>query len=213
MEGTTPLGDTTIETWLEQLGSAAPAPGGGAAAAMSTAIGAALVGMVANLTIGKPAYAEWDGLATIARDKSTALRADALRLAEEDAAAFNALMATYRLPKSTDAEKAARSAAIQDALVASAQVSVDIAYTAMELIGLAKALPGRSNRSVVSDVAIAAASAAAGLESAIVNVDVNINAIRDHTVKAQLTSKIGGSSAALADARAVVEAVRQGFTA
>jgi formiminotetrahydrofolate cyclodeaminase len=198
-----------MSAWLDRLGSAAPAPGGGAAAAMNTAIGAALVAMVANLTIGKPAYAEHESDAAQVLARADAVRAHALALADRDADAFTALMATYRLPRTTDAEKSARTTSIQDALVIAAQVSLDIGAAAAEVIQLARSLHGRSNPSVVSDVAVAAASAAAGLESAHVNAEINARTVRDGAVKERLTTAIAEQAPLVDAARTLVADIRR----
>lgn len=205
--------DDTIGTWLDQLGSAAPAPGGGAAAAMNTATGAALVSMVANLTIGKRAYADHEDYVTGVRDEADLLRRRALDLASSDADAFTALMATFRLPKETDAEKASRTSAIQAATEAAARVPLDIATAAAAVIRLAASLPGRSNPSVLSDVAVAAASAAAGLESAAVNVEINLRTLWDPDVKARLTSQLSDQLGMVGVARTLVDDVRREISA
>src|ERR1700761_4495053 len=91
--------DQSVGDWLDELGSSMPAPGGGAAAAMLVAIGAALVEMVTNLTIGKPRYAEHEPLMLDARSEAQQIRRRALTLADEDERAFSAVVAAYRLPK------------------------------------------------------------------------------------------------------------------
>jgi methenyltetrahydrofolate cyclohydrolase len=201
--------DETIGAWLEALGSAAPAPGGGAAAAMNTAMGAALVAMVANLTIGKPSYAEHHDHMTRVRDEADQLRARAMELVAEDADAFDALMATFRLPKATDADKGARTAAIQAATVRATEVSLAIAAAAAGVVELAESLLGRSNPSVVSDIAVAAASAVAGLESAGVTADINLGSLRDPTVKGRLTAENERLQSRVGAGRSVVEVVRR----
>lgn len=195
------MNDETIGSWLDQLASSAPAPGGGAAAAMNAAIGAALVSMVANLTIGKVAYASHEEHALAVRDRADALRHKAIRLAADDASAFTALMATYRLPKENPEQKAERTAAIRSATEVAAGVPLEIAATAAEVIELAESLPGRSNPNVLSDVAVAASSAAAAVESAAVNVEINLGSLRDPAVKERLTT-------ALAEHLAVAERAR-----
>ncbi|WP_020574333.1 cyclodeaminase/cyclohydrolase family protein [Actinopolymorpha alba] len=201
--------DETLGTWLDQLGSSAPAPGGGAAAAMNAAIGAALISMVANLTIGKAAYAAHEEHATNVRTNADALRERALQLAANDAEAFDALMATFRLPRTTDAEKATRTAAIQEATEAAARVPLRIAETAAEVIRLAQTLPGRSNPNVLSDVAVAAASAAAALESAALNVEINLRSLRDEAVKESLTASLTAQTGMLDTASTLIRDVRQ----
>ncbi len=204
-----PVYDETLGTWLDQLGSSAPAPGGGAAAAMNAAIGAALISMVANLTIGKAAYAAHEEHATNVRTNADALRERALQLAANDAEAFDALMATFRLPRTTDAEKATRTAAIQEATEAAARVPLRIAETAAEVIRLAQTLPGRSNPNVLSDVAVAAASAAAALESAALNVEINLRSLRDEAVKESLTASLTAQTGMLDTASTLIRDVRQ----
>ena len=171
--------DETVGAWLDRLASSEPAPGGGAAAAMNVAVGAALLEMVVNLTLGKDAYRDYEEHAAHVLGEAGAVRAQATRLAEEDARAFTALMAAYRLPKDSDSDKAARREEIQRATVEATRVPLEIASRAARVIQLATTLPGRSNANVLSDVAVAAASARAGLEAAAVNVRLNLGSVRD----------------------------------
>jgi methenyltetrahydrofolate cyclohydrolase len=185
-------GEQAIAAWLDELGSAAPAPGGGAAAALSVATAAALVEMVANLTVGRPAYAEHEAEVIAVRDAAHRLRHLALGQIDEDAAVFRALMAAYRLPRGTDQERAARGPAIQAATRRAAGVPLDVAATAAEVIELAAELPGRSNPNVLSDVGVAAATAAAAIEAAAVNVDVNLATLTDTGARSELTAQLDG---------------------
>src|ERR1700719_363819 len=116
------MNDESIGGWLEELASSTPAPGGGAAAALETAVAAALLEMFCNLTIGKPAYAEHDATTTSVRDRGTEIRAEALTLAAEDAAAFEAVIDAYRLPKGSEEEAERRRERIQGALAGAADV-------------------------------------------------------------------------------------------
>ena len=185
-------GDQSIGAWLDELGSARPAPGGGAAAAMSVATAAALVEMVGNLTVGRSAYAGHEAEVTAVRDAARRLRQLALGQIDEDAQVFRALMAAYRLPRDTDQQRAARGPAIQVATRRAAGVPLDVAATAAEVIQLAAALPGRSNPNVLSDVGVAAALAAAAIEAAAINVDVNLATLTDAEAKAELTAQLAG---------------------
>ena len=185
-------GDQTIGEWLDELGSAAPAPGGGAAAAMSVATAAALVEMVGNLTVGRSAYAGHEAQVTAVRDAARRLRQLALGQIDEDAQVFRALMAAYRLPRNTDQQRAARGPALQAATRRAAGVPLDVAATAAEVIELAAELPGRSNPNVLSDVGVAAALAAAAIEAAAINVDVNLAALTDAEAKSELTAQLAG---------------------
>jgi formiminotetrahydrofolate cyclodeaminase len=204
-----PARDQAIGTWLEELGSAAPAPGGGAVAAMSAATAAALVEMVGNLTVGRPAYAEHEEQVTAVRDAARRLRQRALGQIDEDATAFRALMAAYRLPRQTSEQQAARRPAIQAATRQAAAVPLDVAATAAEVVRLAAQLPGRSNPNVLSDVGVAGATAAAAIETAAINVDVNLASLTDPEVKAALTAQLNGHLAAAEQGRQLGARVRE----
>lgn len=202
-----------IGGWLDELASAAPTPGGGAAAAMSAATGAALVAMVCNLTIGKPRYAEHEDAMRAALAEATSLRSDALRLADEDAAAFGAVSDAYKLPSASDEQKAARSSAIQEALVGAADVPLRTAALAADVIALAaRVLPG-ANVNVLSDVAVAASSARAALDAGLVNVAVNVASMTDAARGSALTSSAERFAPALAEADRVVAEVRDRISA
>jgi formiminotetrahydrofolate cyclodeaminase len=202
--------DDTLGDWLEQLGSSASTPGGGAAAALAAATGAALVEMVVNLTVGKRAYVEHEPHVQPIGEQARALRQRALDLAAADAAAFDRVMAAYGLPKQTDEEKAARSAAIQSATAEAARPPLEIAEVAARVIELAAALPGRSNRNVLSDVGVAASLAGAALESAAINVEVNLGALKDEGVRDGLRKELAAHLIAGELGREVVDNVRQG---
>jgi formiminotetrahydrofolate cyclodeaminase len=196
--------------WLERLSSSAPTPGGGAAAALGAATGAALVEMVVNLTVGKSAYVEHEPHVQPIGEQARALRLRALELAAADEAAFDRVMAAYGLPRQTAEEKAARSAAIQAATVEAARPPLEIAEVAARVIELAAALPGRSNRNVLSDVGVAAALAGAALESAAINVEVNLGALKDEGVREGLRKELATHLIAGELGRELVGNVRQG---
>jgi methenyltetrahydrofolate cyclohydrolase len=200
--------DQEIGSWLDELASAAPAPGGGAAAAMLAAVGAGLIEMVCNLTIGKPRYAEHEELMRTALISATELRLSAGQLAAEDAAAFGAVSQAYRRPKSSDEEKAARAQAIQAALVEAADVPLRVAAVAAEVIGLSDRILAGSNVNVISDVAVAASAGRAALDSAVINVEINLSAMSDATGRAALRSDLDRLAPASAVADRVVAAVR-----
>jgi len=207
-----PTGGQPVGEWLETLGSAAPAPGGGAAAAVSAGLAAALVEMVCNLTLGRPAFAGEEEQITAIRDDAAALRAAALAQADADADAFRELMATFRLPKQTDEDKAKRSAAIQAATLRAACVPLDIASTGAQVTRLAARLPGHSNPNVLSDVGVAAACAAAAIESAAINVEINAGSLRDQEARASLRKQLAQHLAAAGQARQLASEVRRELT-
>lgn len=182
--------DQGIGDWLEELASAAPAPGGGAAAALNAATGAALVSMVCNLTIGKPKYAAFEATMTKALARADELRREAIRLAEADAEAFAAVAEAYGLPKATDEEKRVRRAAIQRGLVTAADVPLRTAALAAEVIALSGEISPGANVNVLSDVAVAAAGAQAALRGAKINVEINLAAMTDPALRDELAAKL-----------------------
>ena len=173
---------------------------------------AALVEMVCHLTLGKPAWAEHEPEVSQIRDTARELRQAALAHADADAAAFGSLLAAYRLGKGTEAERAERATAIQRATLRAATVPLEIAATAADVAGLAARLPGRSNPNVLSDVAVAATSAAAAIESAAVNVEVNLASLPDHATKVAMTGLLGKHLAAAGQARRLATEVRREIT-
>src|SRR6185436_11764400 len=157
-----------------RLGSAEPAPGGGAAAALAGALGAALVQMTANLTIGRPRFATVEDEAKAIEVRTGALRQRLAELGDADAAAFEQVGAAYKLPRQDDAQKAARSRAIQSALQAAAAVPLETARICAEVLEVAEEAAPILNPSVISDVMVGAILAQAALASAALNVEINV---------------------------------------
>ncbi|HUK45662.1 MAG TPA: cyclodeaminase/cyclohydrolase family protein [Gaiellaceae bacterium] len=201
--------DETIGGWLDELASSAPAPGGGAAGALEVGIAAALVEMVCNLTIGKPAYAGYEETMIAARARATTIRSEAIRLAAEDAEAFSAVIAAYRLPKETEAEIAERAARVQAALALAADVPRRTAVAASEVLDLAERIVPGSNVNVVSDAGAAAGAARGALSSALVNIDANRASITDPRLLAELDAAVDAIERDLARADRIVAAVRK----
>jgi methenyltetrahydrofolate cyclohydrolase len=197
-----------VGPWLEALASAAPAPGGGAAAAVAAAMGASLVSMVCNLTLGKPKHAAYEAVMADVLRAAEDARRTALQLADDDARAFEGVIAAYKLPRATDAEKAERTRSIQDALAAAAQVPLRTAEVAAEVIRLAGRIVEGANPNVLSDVAVAAAIARAALESAALNVDVNLAAMTDAEHKRALADALRAHEPQLEQADTIVDLVR-----
>ncbi|MGH8876466.1 MAG: cyclodeaminase/cyclohydrolase family protein [Stackebrandtia sp.] len=201
--------DETVGDWLGKLASKASTPGGGAAAALNAATGAALVSMVCNLTIGKPKYVEHELTMTDVLSKANELRLESLELAESDAEAFGTVMDAYGLPKSTEDEKAARTAAIQAALVTAAEVPLRIAAVAADVIALSGRILDGANVNVLSDVAVAADSARAALRSAAINVEVNLYSMKDEEMREQLAGQLADHLGALDTADRIVASVNE----
>jgi len=173
------MSDSTIEQFAEDLAGASPAPGGGSAAALCGALGAALASMVANLTLGREKFKESEEIMRGVLDRANPLRRRFLDLAEEDAAAFNAYMAALKLPKATDEEKAARSAAVASAAAHAAEIPLRTLEACAELARLSKEAADHGNPNVMSDAGVAAVLAIAAAKSAFLNVRINLPGIKD----------------------------------
>jgi formiminotetrahydrofolate cyclodeaminase len=164
---------------LDRLGSSDPAPGGGAAAALAGALGAALLQMTANLTIGRPKLVDVEEQARRLGARAGILRLRLAQLGDADAQAFEQVSAAYRLPRENDAQKAARSAAIQAALHTATAVPVETAQLCAEVLELAEGGAPILNSSVISDVLVGALLARAALEGAALNIDINLATLTD----------------------------------
>ncbi|MGV9773646.1 cyclodeaminase/cyclohydrolase family protein [Streptosporangium sp. NPDC003464] len=200
--------DQTIGDFLDRLAGRVPAPGGGASAALHGAQAAALLGMVARYSDG-PKHAEHGQVINRILAEADALRDHALQLAEDDAAAFTAVTDSYRLPKATDEEKAARSAAIAGALAAAAVPPAGTVAAARRLVELAEELLPIGNRNVITDVAAAAEAARAAATTARVNIEINLAGIKDEEVRAGLAAQAAGVDEIAARAERVTAAVRE----
>jgi len=169
-----PLTDLTVRRLVERLATSDPVPGGGSAAALAGAMGAALVGMVVELSTGRPAAeAHEDALAEIGAAAATA-RTELLRLAELDAAAYDAVVRARRLPHESDEERGARDARLAAAVREATRVPLETARVAAQVFGLAELLAPIGNRNAVSDVGVAALLAATALRGAALNVEINL---------------------------------------
>jgi len=171
--------NTAISTFLEELSSAAPAPGGGSVAALSGAMAASLVLMVCNLTIGKESFAENEQKIKAILEEALKLREELMNAVDKDIQAYNAVIGCYRLPKGTQEEKSARKEKLQAALKQANEVPYRTAKTCYRVLELNRRLPQIGNPNAISDVAVSAQLAEAALQSALYNVDINCNYIKD----------------------------------
>ena len=167
------INNLTIDEYLARLASRSATPGGGAAAALTSAQGAALIMMVANLTIGKPAYAEFEELNKEVLGEAEVLLKSLTEGADNDADAFGKVSAAYALPK--DDEN--RAAEIASASVLAAEAPLMVMEDSLAALRLAAKLKGRSNKNLESDIYVAALCLYAGIKSAKVNVDANLKVI------------------------------------
>ena len=170
----------TVDDFLAELKSDAPAPGGGSVAALAGALGAALGVMVANLTLGSAKWCEAHEEAAGLRAELEAALQSLSSYVDEDTEAFNKVMAAYKLPKSTDDEKVKRSLFIQSALQEAARLPLAVAETCVGVVSLAGRILAIGNSNAASDAAVAGRMAHAGAWSALYNVRINLASIKDH---------------------------------
>ena len=179
------LAERSVEAFTALLASDAPAPGGGAAAAMEGAVGAALTAMVCELTLGKAQYAAHRKDIAAIRDKAESLRKKLLQAMDEDTEAFLQVSRTFAMPKATEEEKAARSAAIQKGLALCTETPLHVMELAVETLTLTAALPGRFNESAASDLGVAALSLRSCVQGAWMNVLINVGSLKDKDLAAR----------------------------
>ncbi|MDW8278008.1 MAG: glutamate formimidoyltransferase [Anaerolineales bacterium] len=191
--------------FLDQLAAATPAPGGGCAAAYAGAMGAALVGMMAGLTLGKKKYAEVQAQAEAIRAEAEHLRAALTAAVQEDSAAFEAVMAAFKLPKDSETQIKLREAEIQKATLQAARVPLQVAQMSARVIELAAQIVAIGNLNAISDGASGAAMARAALTAAGYNVRINLNSLSDDTARSALRQELHQAEARAAAAEAQIQ--------
>jgi formiminotetrahydrofolate cyclodeaminase len=179
-----------VDTFLDELASGAPTPGGGSAAAIMGAMGAALVSMVCNVTIGKKGLESVEAEMKAVRDESEKLRLRLTAMVAEDVEAFNGLMAAYRLPKATDEERSRRGAAIQTSLCAATETPLACARACAEVVALSKRAGEKGYAGVISDAGVGVLAANTALRSAALNVYINAPSLKDRAFADAATAEL-----------------------
>ncbi len=191
--------DEKLQRYLDDLASERPAPGGGSTAALSGAMGAALASMVCRLTIGKDAYADVQQEVEELLKQTEHLRLRFEQLMQEDIEAYGRLSASYKLPRETNEERAARIAAIQKQLVEAALVPLEVVECAAKLVRCCKRIAEIGNATVLSDVATGAILASGAGEGAALMVRINLRAMKNAELVAELGERLSSSLTVIAE--------------
>ncbi|MCL2400526.1 MAG: cyclodeaminase/cyclohydrolase family protein [Defluviitaleaceae bacterium] len=173
------LTELNLKEFVDKVASDSPAPGGGSIAAVTAAQGIALTHMVTLLTIGKKKYEEHDNLMKEISAEAKKLMNELVEYVDKDTEAYNAVSAVFAMPKETDDEKAARSAAMQSALKAATLVPFEVMSLATRAIIITEKAIGKSNINAVSDLGVALLNINAGVNAAWLNVKINLSGIKD----------------------------------
>lgn len=171
--------DWTTAEFLAESASSAPTPGGGSVSAYVGALGASMVCMVANLTIGKEKYKDVEPQAKEILAKAEKLLADLKVGLTDDISVFSGFMDALKLPKDTEEQKQARAAKMQEVLVSATDTPLGIAQNCYAVLELAKELAPIGNKGAISDVGVAAYLAESALKAAMLSVDINLPQVKD----------------------------------
>jgi len=198
------LTDMKLNEFCAAVASKEPAPGGGSVSAMMASMGIGLLGMVANLTVGRKKYAEHDELMQEIVTEAENLRQQLVDAIDRDTEAYNDVSAVFSMPKETDEEKTARAAAMQAALKAATQVPYEVMELCQASLILAARAVGKSNTNAASDLGVAAHGLVAGAHGAWMNVLINLGGIKD---EAFVAAKRSGGEAIIAETKKMAEAI------
>ncbi|MEK6743158.1 MAG: cyclodeaminase/cyclohydrolase family protein [Nitrospirota bacterium] len=179
-----------IRHFLDKLASKSPEPGGGSVAALTGSLGAGLVSMVCSLTLGKEKYKDVQLQVEALIKESEKLRIEMQDLIQKDTEVYGGLSEVYKMPKNTDAEKAARTVKMQEALKKACQVPFEIGLKSLEVAQLAQRAAEIGNVAAVSDAGVAVLLAQACAQSAALNVKINVNSIKDDAYNKETWSKM-----------------------
>jgi formiminotetrahydrofolate cyclodeaminase len=177
--------ENSIQEFADVLASSASMPGGGTAAALAGALGAALTSMVSNLTIGKEKYQNVEAELQSLLVQTEALRSKLLHMMDADADSYTRMMAAYRLPRETEEQKSVRTAAIQEATIYATKVPLEMMELCAQVVQLSLPVADQGNLNAVTDAGCGALLAEAALNCAAFNVKINLRSIKDEAFAAQ----------------------------
>lgn len=173
------LTEKTVDSFLSELSSSSPAPGGGSVAALSAALGCALMSMVCRLTIGKKKYVEVQAEMESILQEAEDLRLRAGRLIDADTEAFQRVMDAFALPKESEEERSARLTAIESATQKATLVPLQVMRLVQEASRLTGTVAEKGNRNSLSDAGVAALTLLSACRGAQFNVEINLSGLQD----------------------------------
>jgi formiminotetrahydrofolate cyclodeaminase len=204
------LSSKALNKFLDELASSSPAPGGGSSAALAGAIGAALTSMVCRLTIGKKKYAANEDELKRVLEQSEKLREIFTELIDRDTEAFNKVMEALSLPKDNEGQKQMRAQAIEHSMKEATAVPLEVMKHVVDAIALAKVVAAKGNANSASDAGVSALLLHAAMESAALNVRINLAGIKDAEFTGWKSEEIGSlirtSEAELKEVQRLVDA-------
>lgn len=190
------LDQKTVREFISELGSNSPAPGGGSVAALGASLATSLGAMVFNLTVGKKAYNEYSSedkmLVDESLQKCSLLKDNFLDLMNKDTEAFLVLMSAFKLPKETEEEKKVRSLKIKEGNQLALEVPLTVAQEAYKIYEYVKVAAILGNKNAISDAGVSALMLQAAIESAILNVKINLSSVKDEAYKEEIKALCEG---------------------
>ncbi len=185
--------EQTLQTYLDDLASSKPAPGGGSAAAVSGAMSAALAAMVCRLTQGKEKYAAVQDEINSLLEQAESLRQRFQQLMGEDIEAYSRLSACFKMPREDDEQRRLRADAIQLCLQQAALVPLEMSEKAVQVAMVCERVAEIGNANVLSDIGAAAMLAASAGTSAAWMVRINLKNLKDEAVLERLSRRLSGA--------------------
>jgi len=184
------LTNQKIVDFLQNTAAGTPVPGGGSVSALSAALGAGLTEMVANLTVAKKGYEAVEVEMKEVAETVRKLRQKLVTEVDKDANAYNDVLAAFKLPKTTAAEKEQRAHAIQNAMQNAARVPLGVAYDALQVMDLAEKVIRKGNRNAASDGAVGVMMARTAALGALFNVKINLASIQDNAFVEEMMRQV-----------------------
>jgi len=173
------LTDLTVREFMGELSSSSPAPGGGSVSALAGSLGAALASMVASLTVGKEKFKDKEDIMQEVLLRGEGLKERLSQLVDEDTLAYNRVAASFKLPVDTEENKMLRTQIIQEALKQATLLPLEVARHCLAVMEIGKIAVTRGNPNALSDAGVSVLMAYAGLQGALLNVDINLKSIKE----------------------------------